>query len=115
MTFDAAVRKSSPSTLPPPRSLTNRAVDAVRALPATTALPRGGLLAHHDRNADVPYVARSFATIYVVVLVFDAPFDEIRAERALQARLDSIERLVLALPPLDPSPIAGARALRRKR
>ena len=52
---------------------------------------------------------------YVLVLVFEEPFDEIRAERAIQGRLGPIERLVLALPPLDPTPNVGVRAVRRRR
>jgi hypothetical protein len=113
--LDPIVRRVTPSSFPPPRTITERVVEVVRALPAMAALARGGSLAHHDREAPIPYVARSFATIYVIVMVFDAPFDEIRAERALQARIDGIERLVLALPPIEPTPIAGAKAIRKRR
>ncbi len=82
--------------------------------PRWQILSRGGTLTHHERTADIPYVARSFGTIYVLVLTFDEPFDELRAERALNAHMSSIERLVLALPPLDPSPSGGARVVRRR-
>jgi hypothetical protein len=113
--LDPAIRRHTPAPFPPLRSATERVVEVVRALPAMAALPKGGSLAHHDREAGVPYVARSFATIYVLVLVFDAPFDELRAERALQARLDTLARLVLALPPLEPEPVAGVKAMRKRR
>jgi hypothetical protein len=51
------------------------------------------------------------------VVVFEAPFDELRAERAVAESLARVEQLVLALPPLDPSPEAGAGvvAIRRPR
>jgi hypothetical protein len=46
----------------------------------------------------------SFSSIYLLCLVFDGDFDELRAERAAHDALPRIERLVLALPPLDPDP-----------
>lgn len=101
---------------PAPRTHAERAIDRVRAEPVMPTLARGlGTLALHDREGDPPVLARSFAQIYVLVLVFEEPFDEIRAERAIQARLGPIERLVLALPPLDPTPNVGVRAVRRRR
>jgi hypothetical protein len=59
-------------------------------------------------------VARSFASIYVLIVVFESPFDELRAEQAIEDGLPRIERLVLALPPLDPkpSPIASVISMR---
>lgn len=97
--------------------LSLRAVAEVRALPATATLHRGGHLAHTVRGESYGLVARSFAAIYVLVLVFDKPFDEIRVERTLRDGLPMIERLVLALPPMDPEPAApgGVIALRRPR
>ena len=49
--------------------------------------------------------------------LFNKILDMLRAERALRDGLPIIERLVLALPPLDPepSPRAGVIALRRPR
>ncbi len=96
-----------------------RAVTKVRALPAMAGLHRGG---HLHEQASVPgfgYVALSFASIYVAVLVYDTPFEELRARRAFTHALPAIERLLVALPPLDPSPIpiakaAVARARRRR-
>ena len=109
--FDPEKRRSSPAPARTPKAPILRAMEAVRADGAIAALTKGGTLAHHDRNGPVPYVARSFGSIYVLILVFDAPFDELRAERALHARMGTIERLVLALPPLEPTPI-GAKAAR---
>jgi hypothetical protein len=53
----------------------------------------------------------------VLILVFDKAFDMIRAERALREGLPVVERLVLALPPMDPEPgpTAGVIAIRRPR
>ena len=95
-----------------------RAVQAVRALPELAAMRKGKHVRHVERDANVAFVAHSFASIYVLVLVYDAPFDELRTERALLDSLPRIERLVLALPPLDPPPPfegAGAVAIRRPR
>ena len=70
-----------------------------------------------DRDDSYGCVARSFAGIYVLIIVYDGPFDELRAERTVADGLPRIERLVLALPPLDPkpAPIAGIMAVRRGR
>jgi hypothetical protein len=95
-----------------------RAVLAARALPELAALRRGKHLRSVARDAEVPFVAHSFASIYLLVVVYDQPFDELRAERAIVDSLPRIERLVLALPPLEPLPPfigAGAVALRRPR
>ncbi len=101
------------SSLPPAPSPSERAVDVVRALPATSGVARGLPLVHHEREGEVPFLVRSFATIYLLVVVFDAPFDEIRAEREVKARLEVVERLVLALPPIDPTPNRDAKAIRQ--
>jgi hypothetical protein len=109
-------RSAPPATSSAPdASPTERAVDCVRALADMATLHKGGSLAHHDRDAAAPWIARSFATIYVLVLVFDAPFDELLAERGLHARLPAIERFVLALPPLDPTPHRNTNAARAPR
>jgi hypothetical protein len=93
-----------------------RAIEQIRALSEMETLPRGGHLHHTVSEPDFGYVARSFAAIYVLVVVFDAPFDELRAKRAVLHALPTIERLVLALPPLDPGPkVAGVVALRGRR
>jgi hypothetical protein len=99
------------------RALTETAIERVREIPGLGALRRGGHVAETLRGGDFVALVRSFASIYVLVLVFDAPFDEVRAERAIEDGLPRIERLVLALPPLDPkpAPMAGAISIRRGR
>lgn len=103
---------TQPSAEPPS---TTRAVDAIRALPELHSLHRGGHLHQTFTEPDFAWLAKSFAGIYVVILVFDRPFEELRAERALAISLPIIERLVTALPPLDPQPVAGVAAIRRRR
>jgi len=92
-----------------------RAVAAVRKLPEIASLRRGGHLAHVVREESFGFLARSFAGIYVIVVVFDHAFDEIRAERAVRDSLPRIEQLVLALPPMDPQPLGGVVAMRKRR
>jgi hypothetical protein len=81
------------------------------------ALHKGRHLRHVERDKDF-FLALSFSGIYILVLVFDASFDELRAERAATDALPRIERLVFALPPLDPDPpqpMGGVVALRGRR
>jgi hypothetical protein len=95
-----------------------RAVLGARALPEIAALRKGKHVRHVEREGDVHFLAHSFASIYLLVLVYEADFDEIRAERAVTDALPRVERLVMALPPLDPGPPfqgAGAAAIRPKR
>lgn len=100
-----------------PQAVSRRALRAVRALPEIAALRKGKHVRCVRGGGPSPLVAHSFAGIYLLVLVFDAPFDELRAERATLDALPRIERLVLALPPHDPDPSegAGAVAVRRSR
>jgi hypothetical protein len=95
--------------------LSLRAIREVRELPGIAALRRGRPVVHVARESDFGYVARSFAGIYLVVLIFDAPFDELRAERVLIEALPKVERLVLALPPIDPGPAPTANVLQFRR
>ena len=93
-----------------------RGPDRPRLAGDRDALKGGHLHAAHA-EAGFGYVARSFAGIYVLILVFEGPFDEIGARRATQSALPAIERLVLSLPPRDPS-TQGAKvavAIRRLR
>lgn len=56
-----------------------------------------------------PHIAKSFASIYVLVAWFDAPFEELEARALVDAALPNIERLTLALPPTDgPNVTSGA-------
>lgn len=97
--------------------LSRGAIHAVRAWPDLGALRKGKHVRKIDRSGPAPLLAHSFASIYLVVLVFEADLDELRAERAVVEALVRIERLVLALPPLDPDPFegAGAMAMRKPR
>jgi hypothetical protein len=91
------------------------AVDSLRGDRDVSSSRKGKHVRHIERAGDVPFVAHSFAGIYWLLLVFDAPFDELRAERAMLESLPRVERFVMALPPMDPSPQAGARAMARRR
>lgn len=80
-----------------------RAVTRVRAETAKPDFTSGHLrLALHADTLGV--WARSFATIYVLVMVYEEAFSELHAEGAALHALPLIERLILALPPIDPSP-----------
>jgi hypothetical protein len=94
-----------------------RAIQDVRGLPEMAGLRRGRPLHYVARREEYGYIARSFAGIYLLVLVFDQAFDELRAEKSLSEALPRIERLVLALPPRDPQPTAESNvvAFRRRR
>jgi hypothetical protein len=59
---------------------------------------------------DVEALARPFAGIYVLALLFQAPLSEPIALGAVLHAVGLIERLVLALPPIDPGP--GAKVIR---
>ena len=84
--------------------LTARAIAAVRS--------DGGEPSAYQRDAvrgeSFGYLARAFANIYRLLLVFEGPFSELHAEAAVVHALSHIERLVLALPPVEPPP-AGER------
>jgi len=95
--------------------ITQRAIAAIRQLPSLDLLHKGRHLRHVARD-EAYYLVLSFSGIYLLCLVFDGEFDELRAERAAHESLPRIERLVLALPPLDPDPqpMGGVVALRRQ-
>lgn len=59
----------------------------------------------HQEN--LGYFARSFAGIYVLVLYFPGPFSELQVEGTALHYLPVIERHVLGLPPVDPTPPGG--------
>lgn len=63
------------------------------------------------RDAEFGLIVRAFASIYRLLLVFDGQFSELHAEAAALRALPVIERLVLALPPIDPGPKGGARVI----
>jgi hypothetical protein len=93
------------------------ALDTVRGVVDLGALRRGKRVRHVERDRVAPFLAHSFAGFYLLTLVFDDAFDELRAERAILESLVRIEHLVMALPPIDPPPQQGAGvvALRRPR
>jgi hypothetical protein len=96
--------------------ITRRAIGLIRALPSLDLLHKGRHLRHVSRDESY-YLVLSFSSIYLLCMIFDGDFDELRAERSAQESLPRIERLVLALPPLDPDPqpMGGVVALRRPR
>ena len=93
--------------------LSRHAISHVRALPEIERLPRGAHLHRSERSGDVGYLVRSFASIYLLVVVFPGPFEELRAEREAVRALPAIEALVLALPPPEPAGSSGSAALRK--
>jgi hypothetical protein len=109
---DDASPAGSPARI---KNTSRRALKAIRGLVAVSALRKGKRVRHIERAGKTPYLAHSFAGIYLAVAAFDAPFDELRAERAMVEALPRIERLVLALPPLDPSPETGGRVVSMRR
>jgi hypothetical protein len=92
----------------------DEAVAAARALPGISSLHKGRHL-HHAATGGPWFIAQSFAGIYLLVVVFEGPYDELRAERAIVEGLPRIERMVLALPPLDPEPAPTAEVIRMRR
>jgi hypothetical protein len=83
--------------------LVDRAIALVREQTAANDYVSGHLRAS-VREPSFGYLARSFATIYQLIVVFDHDFSELHAEGAVVHILPLIERLVLALPPVDPTP-----------
>lgn len=60
-----------------------------------------------------PWTAHGMAVVYLLVLAFDDSFNELHAERAVRGNRTRIERLISALPPIDPTP-GKARVVRLK-
>jgi hypothetical protein len=96
--------------------LTQLAVDHLRARPELELASKGRPFLLRHRGEGLGYFAQSFAGIYVLALVFEGVFDELRAERAAAEALPRIEALVLALPPQGPDggPTADIVSLRRR-
>jgi hypothetical protein len=91
------------------------AIELVRRRPEMPTLHKGGHLVFGANTERFGFIARSFAGIYVLILVFPGPYDEIKAKHAIARTLPAIESLVLALPPTDPSPSTGAAMAGRMR
>jgi hypothetical protein len=98
-----------------PADLSRKAIHNVRGWPELAALRKGKHVRKVEPDEAAPLVAHSFASIYLLVLVFSGAFDELRAERAILEAMSRIEGLVLALPPLDPQPFQGAGAIRMRK
>jgi hypothetical protein len=81
-----------------------RAITSVRRAPER----------HEVIDDDLGWLARDFGGIYHVLLIYGGPFSELGATRALLRALPAIEKLVLSLPPIDPTP-KGARILAFRR
>lgn len=96
--------------LAPRAELARHAIARIRTNALLSQLHRGEHLHEAIREESFGYLARSFATIYVLILVFPGPFDELGAERAIHRVLPQIERLVISLPP-DDSPSTGKGAV----
>jgi hypothetical protein len=114
---ESAAVATEEEPFPQESEITRLAVAAIRRLPALDGLHKGRHLRHVQRDGTY-YLALSFSGIYILCLVFEGDFDELRAERAASEALPRIERLVLALPPLDPDPpqpMGGVVALRPRR
>lgn len=90
-----------------------RVIEQVRSFPAVAHLSRGGHLRKSGRVGETGYMVRSFASIYLLLLVFPKSFDQVRAAREVTLALPRIEALVIALPPQDPA--SGATSLRHRR
>lgn len=76
---------------------------------AAKPLERGGHLGRGAVDAQGAWYARSFAGVYIVLIVFDGAFDVALVRAALGESLPTIEALTLALPPPD-GPETGAAA-----
>jgi hypothetical protein len=93
--------------------LVARALTSIRALTRSPDYVSGHVreTVHGDGWG---YLVRAFAGIYVLGLVFEGQFSELHAEAAVVHALPLVERLVLALPPIDPEP-SGAKVMRLRR
>jgi hypothetical protein len=122
---ESSVAPAKASSGPPPASddveeppITRHAIAIIRSLPSLGLLHKGKHLRHVSREGSY-FLVLSFSGIYLLCMVFDGDFDELRAERAAHESLPRIERLVQALPPLDPDPqpmgdVIALRGARRR-
>lgn len=92
-----------------------RAIEVARCRTELRPLYKGGRPRHVLREDDLVIMARVFADIYVLLMVFENDVDEVLVERAMTRALPKIEQLVLALPPLEPTPQQPGRIVRLRR
>jgi hypothetical protein len=104
------------STSDPP-SPARAALETVRVLPALARLRKGRHMRLVLEDNETTVFAESFLGIYVLVLVLERKFVGLNVQMAVSEWIPRIERLVRALPPLDPTPapMAGVIPLRRRR
>jgi hypothetical protein len=92
--------------------LSARAIARMRHHPVLKAVrPRARSVV---REEGFGLLAKPFASSYWILAVFDRDFSELHAEGAVVRALPRVERLVLALPPLNPPP-TKARVVRLRR
>ncbi len=95
------------------REVADPAISLVADEVEARALARGGHVHLVHAEAE-PFVdAESFAGVYVVMLVFDAPFAATFVSRRLHRALPEIEALTVTLPPRDPHRDAAVRRVPR--
>jgi hypothetical protein len=92
------------------RLLTALAIADVRA-----RVHRGESVRSVHHETQYGYIARGFANIYQLIVVFAGPFSELHVESAVLHALPSIEELLFALPPVDPPPSKGQVIRLRRR
>lgn len=105
-----------------------RLLRALEGTSAATLAPIARAIAALERDLeakqlvhgpDFGLLARPFANLYRLALVFSGPFSELAADGVLLRALPTVEDLVLALPPFDPGegpdPGGGARVLTLRR
>lgn len=103
---------STPVALGTTSAVALRAIDHIRTVTElANSAHRGKYVRHSHVDQNFAYLAASFSSIYLLVLVYQGSFDEILAERAAQDAMPRVERLVLALPPLDPEPEPFGQAI----
>ncbi len=97
-------------------TLVDEMVPLVVAATREHPLRKGGHL-HLMRSVEPPFAAaESFAGVYMVVLLFEAPFVAAEVSALVRRALPEIEALTVALPPPDPTRearVATAAARRR--
>lgn len=104
VTWGSSLKNTSAAAAAEHHARVARATERLRA-PALEGQRR-----HLVNDEGFGLLARGFANLYWLALVFAAPFSELRADGALVHALPAIERLVLSLPPIDPGGGGGTRA-----
>jgi len=84
------------------RLLTTLAIASVRQ-----KMHRGEQVRSIHHESQYGYIARGFANIYQIIVIFAGPFSELHVESAILHVLPGIEELLFALPPVDPPPSKG--------